>query len=379
MTDLSAFKNQLTLDGKIKPTGPVTIESVKYVKNLFEQAQAGSYTAEARLKELFTTSDAAYSMAHLLSIQTIPNLPAELEEYDGIMGKRVVPNFNPVVLRQLLPVEGVAGAGVGAYGEAAVVPEGHEYPIVTFSGDQTAYDQKLLKRGFRFDFTLESWVNDLVGELEQMPDRMLTVTKKTILADFWEAVNSVATQIGAVTLPDGTTTLPNPALSAEGIIAAVVDIENRTINGNKIGAIGSYNVFVPQGQKRFLEYSIAQFGRVISVQDGSLTLGPDAEIQALFPRIRIIETARLTGTAWKIIPVPGSTLLPVVERLILRGYENPEIRVKSDQGLTLSGGKIGPFSGSYGNDSISLRFRLITGAALWFSEYIGASDGDGVA
>lgn len=372
---LEAFKNQFTLDGRLQADGPTTIEGVKHVKALFEKAQAGNRIAEAQLAELFTTSDASYSMAHLLNIQTIPQLPKELEDASRIMGVRTVRDFNPVVLRQLLSVDGVEGGGIGEHGEASIVPEGTDYPIVTFQGDETAYNQKLVKRGFRFDFTFESWINDLVGELESMPQRMLTVTQKTILADFWEAVNSVTTPIESVTLPDGTTTAVNPKLSAQGIIAAAVAIENRTIHGRKIGSISSYNVFVPNGRKRFLEYDLNQYGRIVSIQDGSLTLAPDADIQALMPKINIIETDRVTGTNWKIIPTPGSTLLPVVERLVLRGYENPEIRVKSDQGLMLTGGKVGPFNGSYKNDTASFRFRLITGAALWFTEYIGTSNG----
>lgn len=372
---LEAFKNQFTLDGKLKPQPGVTIEKVKAVKSLFEKAQAGSYMAEAQLKELFTTSDAAFSMAHLINVQTIPQLPEELEDIDGLMGKRVVRDFSPVVLRGQIDNEGVEGAGVDQYGAAAIVPEGSPYPAVTFSGSEESFYSRLAKRGVVFSWTWESWINDIVGELEQMPERLLSITKKTILAEFWEAMNTAAKQVGAVTLPDGTTTNANPRLSAMGIIAAVTDIENRLINGRKIGSIDSYIVLVPRGQKRFLEYDIAQFGRVISVQDGNLTLAPDAEIQALFPNIRVVETDRLSGTAWRIYPVPGSTARPVIERLLLRGYENPELRVRSDQGFHPGGGKVGIFEGGFTADTSELRYRHVTGAVLWDDSYIGVSTG----
>lgn len=372
---LESFKNQFTLDGRLKPQPGVTVEKVKFVKNLFEKAQSGSYTAEAQLKELFTTSDAAFSMAHLLNIQTIPQLPEELEEINGLMGERTVRDFNPVVLRSLISTDGVEGAGVDEYGAAAVVPEGTPYPIVTFQGDEEAFYSRLAKRGVRFDFTFESWINDLVGELEQMPERLLTITKKTIMAEFWEAMNQANDSIGSVTLPDGTTTNANPAVSAMGIIAAVQHIENRTINGRKIGTLPSYIVLVPNGTKRFLEYDIAQFGRVIAVQDGNLTLAPDAEIQALFPNVRIVETDRLSGTNWKIYPTPGTTPRPVIERLKLRGYENPELRVRNDQGFYPGGGQVGLFQGGFEADTASMRYRHISGAVLWDDTWVGVSTG----
>ena len=172
----------------------------------------------------------------------------------------------------------------------------------------------------------------------------------------------------------------DPKLSPLGVIAAAMDIESREVNGRKIGTISAYNLFVPVGQKRLFEYQLAQWGRVISVQDGALTLGPDSEIQALFPNVDVRETDRLTGTAWKLIPKPGATKgRPVLDILKLRGYEVPQLRVQNDGGGFIGGGedKIGPWRISIVDDTAALRYRFIVGSALYDDTWIGVSDGDG--
>jgi len=380
---LKNYKNQFNLDGALKVQPGVTVEKVKAVKGIFEKAQAGSRVAEAQLAELFTTSDASYSMAHLLNIQTIPQLPEVLEDLDKLAGKRTVKDFNPVVLKGLLGSSGIEGAGIDSRGAAAIVPEGTPYPLVTVKSDEESFYSKLSKRGTRFDFTFESWINDIVGELEAMPSQLTSITKNTIKAEIFDALDLAADKLPAVQLPDGQFTLPNNAVSALGIIAAAVALENRLINGNPIGEVSSYNVLVAPGKKRFLEWDIAQLGRVQTVQkgtggDGTITLGPDTTLQALFPAITIIETDRLSGTAWKMYPKPGTTTRPVLERLVLRGYENPEIRVRSDQGFLPGGGKVGVFEGGFDADTASFRYRHITGAVLWDDTYVVVSDGDGV-
>lgn len=374
---LENVKNQFTLDGKLKPQAGVTVEKVKFIKNLFEKAQAGSYTAEGQLKELFTTSDASFSMTHLLNIQTIPQLKDSLEDVSGLMGERTVTDFRPVILRSLITNEGVEGPGVDEYGAAAVVPEATPYPRVSFSGSEESFYSRLAKRGVTFAWTWESWINDIVGELEQMPDRILTITKKTILAEFWEAMNQASQTVEGSSLLDGTVIPDQPTISALAIIGAVQDIETREVNNVAIGELSSYIVLVPRGKKRFLEYDIERFGAVTAIQDGARTLRPDRSIQSLLPNIRVVETDRLSGDAWKIYPTPGTTERPVIERLKLRGYELPELRVRSDQGFHPGGGKVGLFEGGFDADTSELRYRHVTGAVLWDDVYVGVSDGSG--
>lgn len=377
---LENYEDQFTLDGLLKPQPGVTVAKVQEAKKLFEGAQRGGYMAEARLKELFSSTDLSFSLAHLLNIDMIPQLPGETEKsIEGLAGQRTVRDFNPIVLRSLIGRDGVEGAGVDENGAAAVVPEGTQYPLVTVKSDEESFYQKLSKRGFRFDLTFESIINDLVGELEGLPAEFLKTTVKTYYAEIFDALEQAPVGLEGVVLPNETTTIPNARVSGEAIVAAAVAIENREINGNAIGELGSYNVIVPKGRKRFLEHDIAQMGRVIDVQDGALRVAPDTTVLDLFPNITIIESDRVKGTEWYMYPKPGTTTRPVLERLSLRGYENPEIRVRNDQGFYPGGGQVGIWQGGFTADTASYRYRLITGAVLWDPTYVARSSGTGQA
>lgn len=373
---LENYENQFDLDGALRPQPGVTEAKVKEAQKLWNAARR-SRVAEAQLAELFTSSDLSYSIAHLLNVNTIPSMEEETKSIEGLAGVRTVRDFNPVVLRSLIGSAGVEGAGVDSRGAAAIVPEGTPYPIVTVKSDEESFYSKLSKRGVRFDFTFESIINDLLGELDQIPDDLKTITVKTMYAEIFDALDQATQHLQAATLIDGTQVAADAPVSAAALVAAAEQIENRTISGVKIGRISAYNVIVAPGQARFLEYDIAKMGRVIEVQDGNLTLGPDSALQALFPNVTIIESDRVSGTAWKMYPKPGSTARPVLERLVLRGYENAEIRVRNDQGFHPGGGKIGVFEGGFDADTASYRYRLITGATLWDDVYVCVSDGDG--
>lgn len=375
---LEAYDDQFTLDGRIKPQHGVTAESVKRAMRLLEAAKR-SRVEEARVAELFTTSDLGFSVAHLASVNLIPQLDEELKSIEGLAGTRTVKDLNPVVLRGLIGSGGFEGAGVDQYGAAAIVPEGTPFPIVTAQSTEESYWSQVVKRGVAFGVSVESLINDLLGELERLPEQLLAIVVDSVYADFFAALLSASKELEVVTLPDGTTTVVNAPLSSEGIIAATVALENRTINGRKIGRVNDVNVVIPTGMARFLEYDLAQFGRVISVQDGSLTLGPDREIQALMPRLNIVESDRVTGTNWYLYPKPGTTKRPVIETLKVRGFEAPEVRFHSDSGQILGGNVSGFRAGSFDADVSRLRLRFFGGSVLWDDTYVVHSEGDGNA
>ena len=378
---LENYDNPFDLDGAIKVEAGVTPERVKEAVALVARARR-SRVAEAQLQELFTSSDLSPSLVHAMNLEIIPQLPEALkEEVDGIADYRIVKDFRPFVLRGLLTGD-LNGGGLDSRGAASIVPESSPYPEVKLSGSAESFYSRLAKRGFRATVTFESIIDDLLSELDRLPEEFLATTVETIKAEIWDALDQATQHVPAVTLPDGTTTDPNPACTPEGIIAAAVAIEDRKINGRKIGAISGYNLFVAEGQKRFVEWSIAQMGRVIEVQDGALTLGPDSTLQSLFPNIEIRETSRLTAPAWKLVPKPGATKgRPSLVRLGLRGYEQPSLHVTNEGGTNLSGPgrREGFWNVGLTADTAAIRYRYITGAALLDDAFVGVSDGDGQA
>lgn len=374
---LEDYKNGFTLDGLIRPVNGVTESSVKRAQALLRSART-SRVEEARVSELFTTSDLGFSIAHLMTINSIPQLDEELKTLDGLAGSRTVKDLNPIVLRSALGSKGFEGAGVDKFGAASIIPEGTPFPIVSARSSEESFWSSMVKRGAQFDVTVESLINDLLGELDELPEQFQRIVFDSRYSDIFNALLQASQHLGAVTLPDGSTVPADARLSARGIIAATVELENRSINGIKIGRVNDVNLIIPKGAQRFLEYDLKQFGRIISIQDGGTLLAADTDIQALLPKLNIIESDRVTGTQWLMYPKPGTTPRPVLERLNLRGYEAPEIRFRSDSGQILGGNVSGFRAGTFDADVSSLRLRFFGGSVLWDDTWVVVSDGTGV-
>ena len=109
----------------------------------------------------------------------------------------------------------------------------------------------------------------------------------------------------------------------------------------------------------------------------SFSVSPASTIKGLLPQVNIYEDSRLTGNEWVMKPSKGVYQRPVLETLSLRGYENPEIRVKSDGSHPLQGvvesTPYGAFS--FDADTSGFRYRIIGGAALWDAGFICRSTG----
>lgn len=379
---LEQYEDPFTLDHRISPQFGVSEASVQAARTLLQKARR-SRVEEARVAELFTTSDIGFSVAHLTSMISIPQLDEQLKTLNGLAGERTVKDLNPVVLRGQIAGNGLEGAGVDKYGAAAIIPEGTPFPIVNATSTEEAYFSSMVKRGAQFNVTVEALINDLLGELDALPEQFQKIAFDSVYADILGALLQADQYLPAVTLPDGTTTVPNAPLSAQALIAASVALENREINGIKIGRVNTVNVVIPKGQQRFLDYDLLQAGRVLTVQDGAgdgqKILAPDTAIQALLPKLNIIESDRVTGTEWFMYPTPGTTPRPVLERLRLRGFETPEIRFKSDSGQILGGNVAGFRAGSFDADVSSMRLRLFGGATLWDPTWVVRSKGTGQA
>lgn len=377
---LEGYQTPFTLDGKLKPQPGVTAQKVKRAQELYEKGLAGDFVAEAQLKELMTSTDAGFSMAHLTNLQYIPQLPDEEEKsIGGLVSTRTVKDFNPVTLWSLIQGKGIEGPGVTDQGAAGIVPEGGRYPLVSVKSDLESFYQKLAKRGFRFDFTFEARINDVVGFFQELPDELLRTTIDTQYAEIFDALDQATKNLEAYTLPDGTAVPANAALTPEAIIAADMQLALRKINGRKIGEISAYNLFVPIGAKKPLEWKIERYFAVIDITTPAtgVRVSPPP-LRSLWPNITIIETERLTGTAWKLVPKPGTTKgRPVWEILKLRGYELPELRVRSDQGFYPGGGKVDIWQGGFEADTLSYRYRYIVGSVLWDENWVVVSNGTG--
>lgn len=395
------YRDNFTLDGKLRPQAGVSREKVKAVKGLLESALSGNRRARADLMEAVTTTDAIVNVAHLFNLQVIPQLPKVTHNLDGIAGARTVTDFKPTVLYSLFLNNGqinynesdlLKGQGLDQHGAALVVPEGQNYPIVSVTGGIESYYQKLSKRGARFDWSLEAQINDDLGIFASIPSEMLKLTVDTQYHELFDALLQAGTAseiLGTAAtipaygearpMPDGTVVPANPKLSPYSVARAQQEISWRTINGRFIGEISDWTLFVAPGMKRYWDFQVQA-----NLLQANFNAGTNAQNwfaghnwQPIVGNVDPQESERLSGDEWYLVPKPGATARPVWERLTLAGYETPELRVNGLQGSYAGGGSISPFGGSFDSDTISLRYRLFTGGVLWSEAYIAHSDGSG--
>lgn len=365
------YKDQFTLDGRIKPVQPyVTRKKVEAADRLLNEALHGNKMSAGALAEAFSTSDLKFNLAHLVTVNLLPQFDEAPRTWSQIAGTRTVPDFGPVRLQSIFG--NLTGSGIQENGGLTGVPEGAPYPHVTISGAEAFYS-KVSKFGARFSRTWEAGVNDIEGFFETLPGELLSAALDTEEREVYDALTTGATvaMVGG-TLPDGTVVPANALVTPEAIWQGIIELSNRTVNGRKVGrSSNGYNVIVPIGVKDFVDWKMNQ--AIIQVQDGSITFGPGD--RSALNGVTVIETEYVTGTNWYLMPKVGGVRRPVLELGRLRGYEAPELRVHNDTGVYVGGGAVSPFEGNFTNDTVDLRVRMVCGGILWDNTYILYSDG----
>lgn len=376
------YKDQFTLDGRLKPAHPsVTRVKAEAADKLLSAAMRGDRIASGQLAEVHTTSDLPFTLAHLISSEAIPQFDEATRSWSQIAGVRTVPTFENVRLFSLYTE--ITGAGVAAAdadpsltGGLPRVPEAAPYPYITVSGREAFY-AKIAKNGAKFGFTWESRINDIEGFYDTLPSDLVQLALDTEEREVYEAlINGATNTMAGGTLPDGTIVPVNAPVSVAAISQAIYELETTAVNNRKVGASSTgYNVVVPIGKKRLIDYELSQ--QLVQVQNGSLTFsGGNREWIGSFD---VIESSYVTGTNWYVLPKPGGVRRPVLELGRLRGYETPELRANGNTGVYLGSSAVVPFNeGSWDNDTIDYRIRYVAGGILWSNAYVMKSTGAGV-
>lgn len=371
--------NDFTLNGRLKPEPWVTPAKVEAAKNLFEDYMSGDRVAGATLMEAMTTSDAIFNVAYLANLNFIPNYDEAPRVWRQVAGVRTVNDFKPATLYSLQAqwTDGNGASNVlSTRGGAPTIPEGAAYPYAYIAGDVTQ-GAGVTKKGFKTDWTLEARINDGLGAIEDLPGQMLEVALDTEEEEVFGALTTqvtAASELAGGDIPSGVTVAPNAPLSRDSLIRAKYELAQREINGRKIRVTGGFNLLVPVGQGDFAQFILNQ--TYAEVQDGSFQLN----IAGYNPLagITVIETEWLTGDAWNLLPKPGATRRPVLERLVLRGFETPQVFVDNHVGNFAGGGAHSPFGGSFAADVITLKLRQFGGGVLWDNGLaVVTSDGTG--
>lgn len=375
------YKDNFTLDGRLQVVPGVTKAKVAAVADLTEKHLRGDRIASATLHEALTTSDAIFNAAHLATLNFLPNYDEAPREWRSVAGVRQVQDFRPATLYSLNRswTDGNGESNVlSANGGAPVIPEGTAYPYAYISG-QNAQGGAVQKKGLKTDWTLEARINDGLGVIDELPGELTNVALDTEEEEVFGALTTfvranATTQLDGGLVPGGATVAANAPFSRDALTRAIIELSEREINGRKIRVTGGYNVIVPVGQGIFAQFVLNQ--TFAEVADGSFILN----IEGYNPLagVTVVESDYVSGTEWILMPKPGATRRPVLDRLTLRGFETPQLFVDNHVGIPVGSSSISPFEGSFAADVITLKLRQFGGAAVWDQgQAIVYSEGDG--
>lgn len=321
--------------------------------HIMKAARSGSYSALGRLQEAMSTSDFPYYLAAVLYKELLPAYQSIAPVWRQFATPTTLADFRPKKL-----VELIGGSEV-----LEEVKEGAPYP--EGSVDDKEYEIFVLKYGRILRLTFEAFKNDTLGDFRTLPQRLAQAARNT---EDVLAVSTIATATGPnldffkSDNGNAPTALP---LSFDNLAAAITSVTSRTdSDGNPI-YFPSLRLVIPPS----LEMKASDILNAVEVEvtDGNRKLKVRNTLSAkvtpvVNPWLYKVDKSAKVATTWYLLPDPASSR-PAVAVGSLRGQENPDLRVKNDQGTAIGGGAIDPTEGSFDNDTTSYRVRHIAGAA----------------
>ena len=342
---------------------PRQLEAAK----LLEGALRGDRNDKLKLQEGIATSDLPELLVPTINKILLEEYAEQPKVWDQFATRLVVDDFRPVTFQALkYDDEGLDNQGDKfREGSLPTVGEYDEYPTAGFFS-VTEQTMAVKKAGQRIRFSWESIVNDgQIGLLERLPIEMAQkaagkedeeVTKQLVSAGGLNTANFKSQNQNLIT--------GNPVLSLESLERAIDAANKQTFNGKLITPVTQFALVIP----RSLEMTARKILAVQEVRTESTVGGVATTTISGNPigsRVTIVVNDWLTKinsgatNYWFLIPVPGQSLNPAVALGFLRGYETPELRIKSNGGLYLGGGAVPAREGSFDNDDWEMRIRHI--------------------
>lgn len=383
----------LTAGGRLTVNPRVNERSYKAMAEMAGAARLGGHAgARARLElaETLSTSDAPYSFAHLVNLRNLPLYEQDTPDFSPIVQDELVPDFNPATFFALTPNFAGLEHGKDNDGER-IAPLVSELDTYQYAFGYTQEDATLAvkKRGFKVGISLERAVNDVFNLVSRFPGDMLRVGQKT---DEYVVIRALTSGVTAASKIDpGTDFITGEAVVADNPLTpaalrvAIRQIGDRTVTGSdglptRVPIPARFRLVVGLGRSDSINWALGVARGLFSIDDGSIQYRPGAQALAGDPLNRIsgiIESEFVSGDAWYLVPEAGTTVRPVLIRVQLAGYTSPEVYVSNFNGAPLAGGaSSNPFTAfSFDNDSIDLKFRQFTNAAIFSEDQVVWSDG----
>jgi hypothetical protein len=368
-TDL-VVENETIADGSTyrpetfrpRPRGPKYRTRLMEAYRLFGAAMSGNRYAMLDLQEAFSTSDFPILFADVLSRELLPEYQAAPTIWTSFARRTVVRDFRPHTLVDLF----------GGQGILELIPELAPYPAQSL--EEAEYKLRVRKHGSRFALSWESLVNDDLGGLRTLPNRMAIsarrsedyhATSQIVTAtgpdtDFWKAY---ATFDNRAQSTQGFATA-NPQLTTDNLAMALEVISQRRDSDNAPVIIDGFILMVPPGLELAAQKILGATEIRFTDDDGNIIIVgnylTNRVTLVVNPWLPVIDTSATASTTWYVLPVPSSPR-PALALGFLRGNETPDLRMKSSDSERVGGGDVPPEEGSFDNDDIQYRVRHVFG------------------
>lgn len=319
-----------------------------------------------RISEAFSTSDfklAAFKELDTEMLKQYQELPAVWQLYTD---QTKVSDFRP----KRLVSRAQTLAGLAAVPEGTEYPDGHDY-------SQKGYAITVGKYGRRRSLTWEAWLNnEAIDELEDIPASLAKQAREmeaiiaaaNLLAITGDGIHTAwtAATVNTGFFNSGNNNAPaSTALTADNLKTVLDSMAVKKISGKTVVAPP---LVVVTGMALKAQCDAIKAVREVRKTDsnGTTTIGvnPLADVEFVHdPTIdQLLTHAKAAGT-WFVLPKPGSAR-PAVWAARLRGHEEPDLRVKADQGTSPAGGPISYDEGSFEVDTIDYRVRHVLGSQV---------------
>lgn len=338
----------------------ITEADVADAARLFGLAWNGNPRARVAVNEALTTSDLFVGVTGEIFDRSLrEEYATNPVQWGKFAARTTVNDFRPKELVDLL----------GGRGVLAQVPERTHYPMATQTNSRIQIGVQ--KYGEQYGYTFEARRNDRLNELQRLPGDFANKARRT---EDYVALSAMASPLtgapNTAFFKPANQNIYTGAFTSDNVQAALTALRSkRDTDGNLITPPALKVVVGPA-----LEFAARRMfsANEIRTTSGNLTVVEQNPLSGQSYEV----LANLPGNAWFVIADPASPR-PVFYAAFLTGEEEPDLRVKKDQGTRPNGGDVPVDEGSFDDDTVWWRVRHITGGAAADPTFSLASDGTG--
>lgn len=327
---------------------------------IYARARTGSLRAQADLFEAMSRDDFPLLFGDFIGYTLAQRYAEAPSVWQRFATRTTVPDFRPSKVLDVL----------GGRALLDDVPEHGPFPRRKMT--ESDFELTVGKKGATIMWSWEANVDDRLGVFDRVPGDFAVAARRT---EDYTATSVIATATG----PAAWLGTPGTGkLTRDNLESAIAGIMTKKDSDGAPIVVDTPVLVVPPSLGltaanivNTTEIRTTDGSKQSTVNGNGLSATPDVVVN---PWLGVVDKSANVATTWYLLPSPN-TPRPAVYASFLRGYEEPDVRVRNDQGSRPGGGSIDPAEGSFDADDIEYRVRHVVGAGHGFAEAVYASTG----